>query len=101
MCARRSRLRVVIVGAVTAASAVVAVHPALAGDGGSGACITFDAGVTKSGGGTVVSTPWAPGSCVVPTPGWGVVAQPSAGDEEDLPPGTPNGYYVNATVTLP
>jgi hypothetical protein len=83
-------------GAATAAG--VSLTPAHA----TTPCWTLDAGVTKQGGGTVVTTPPAWASCMVPTPGWGVIAQPTSGDQEGWPPpGYPNGFYVNATITVP
>jgi hypothetical protein len=65
-------------------------------------CVAVYVGLTWTNGSTTSATPWAEGTCLVPTP-FPTVSSPSGGGHDDnLPPNPPhpNGYRWSANVVM-
>lgn len=65
-------------------------------------CVEFYVGLTWSNGHETRVTPWAEGTCLVPTP-FPTVSQPSGGgDDNNLPPNPPHpdGYRWSANIVM-
>ena len=81
---------VVLAGAVT-----------LAPTASSAQCAKADAWLNRDGGSRQYVTPWAPGSCVVPTPGMEEIVGPHGDFHEPIVPGPYEGVGFDSSITAP
>jgi hypothetical protein len=94
-----SRPRAAVAGlafAILGVAGIAGARPA------SADCIELYVGLTWTNGATTNITPWADGTCIVPTP-FGTLSDPSGGgSDNNLPPSPPhpNGYRWSATVVM-